>query len=586
MRGWSGKKIVMEKNKKQWVNQFNEIINNIEGNRFSSHDFIGKFCCRFEPVWKQMLARYETNATQKVNAYLARMLSLYEKDLPIQKEAKPENSKNMHASLSRVHWWKKLTIAFFLFFMWKGNLQAENKYYENPLNYFLQQIEGWEWVYMEKPRTEEIKTPYLYVRYQVYDSHPEYRFIIDDYDIGKPKTDINVFDTDGNLVRKLAEWEETYDTQKIWEYLNIMKYEDINSIRNSIADKLKEIPSFQENQIRKEDLDKESFYMGSIKKQTKKNLNIAKNIINQINDQYIRLDIKIPNHSESDYFGWIPNRSNSSSDQNSCDIYCHFDSKMKDSLYTQNYYDAILEGLKKNSFSSFSSFNSEDKDNFGGMILRSYPHQREMLKDTLCKRQMVSDYLSNKYDVKSNETAETCMLIEQKLGLRPTPDPISDEEAKEIRNEIVKKVCDILGLPNDEKYFNLNTDELVKEVKKYHPDWTSYEILEKWSTSLNEAAEEFCKTTLSDFILKNISSYDMKNENAANHYLNFLKDEYKYYVTDVKRLDDTTFQATIEMTPAKTIHKVIIRYFQTKPYKCDVEIEIESNFQTVHSAST
>ena len=127
---------------------------------------------------------------------------------------------------------------------------------------------------------------------------------------------------------------------------------------------------------------------------------------------------------------------------------------------------------------------------------------------------------------------------------------------------------------------------MVKEVKKYHPDWTSYEILEKWSTSLNEAAEEFCKTTLSDFILKNISSYDMKNENAANHYLNFLKDEYKYYVTDVKRLDDTTFQATIEMKTKKTIHKVIIRYFQTKPYKCDVEIEIESNFQTVHSAST
>ena len=604
-------KIVMEKSKKQWVNQFNEIINIIEGNRFSSHDFIGKFCCRFEPEWKQMLARYETNATQKVNAYLARMFSLYEKDLPIQKEAKPENSKNIHASLSRVHWWEKLTMAFFLFFMWKGNMQAEDKYYENPFNYFLQQIKGWEWVYLENPRTEEIKTPYLYVRYQVYDSHPEYRFITDGYDVRKPKTDIYVFDTDGNFVRKLTEWEGTYNTNKIREQATIMTNRNMDSIYDSIADKLKEIPSFQVNQIRKKDSDKESFYMdslitdfvrfitrkedsditrkevsdnelfymGSIKKQTKKNLNIAKNIINQINNQHIRVDIKIPNHSESDYFGWIPNRSSSNSDQNNCDIYCYFDSQIKDSLYTQNYNNAFSEGFEK------VSYISEEKDCFKGMILRSYPHQREMLKDTLCKRQMTYDYLSNKYDVKSNESAETCMLIEQKLGLRPTPAPISvsDEEARKIRSDIVKKACNTLGLPNDEKYLELNTDELVKEVKKYHPDWTTVEIYDRWYASIHEAAEDFTTITMPSLILDNISAFNIKNEKAANHYLDFLKNEYKYYVTDVKRLDDTTFQATIEMTPAKTIHKVIIRYVQTKPYECDVEIE--SNSQMANSAN-
>ena len=577
-------KIVMEKSKKLWVNQFNEIINIIEGNRFSSHDFIGKFCCRFEPEWKQMLARYETNATQKVNAYLARMLSLYEKDLPIQKETMPENSKNMHASLSRVHWWKKLTIVFFLFFMWKGNMQAENKYYENPINYFLQQIEGWEWVYLEKPRTEEIKTPYLFVRYQVYDSHPEYRFIIDGYDIGKPSTDINVFDTDGNFVRKLAEWEGTYNTHKISEQVILLTDNNLNSIRDSIAEKLKEIPSFQENRIRKEDLDKESFYMGSIKKQTKKNLNIAKNIINQINNQYIRVEIKIPNHSESDYFGWIPNRS-SSSGQKNCDIYCHFDPKMKDNLYTQNYNIAFPEAFEKVSYVP----EPEDKNYFYGMILVRYPHKRKMLIDTLCQRQMISDYLSNKYDVKSNETEETCMLIEQKLGLRPTPAPISvsDEEAKKIRSDIAKKACNTMGLPNNEKYLDLDIDELVKEIKKYHPDWTPVEIHERWFASILEASKDFYTTTMPNFILDKISWSSMKKKNeievAANHYLNFLKNEYKYYVTDVKRLDDTTFQATIEMTPAKTIHKVIIRYVQTKPYECDVEIE--SNSQMANSAN-
>ena len=98
----------MKKTKKQWIDQYYEVIANIEEKEFSSHDFIGKFCKLNEKEWKQLLARHETKAIQKVNAYLSRMLSLYASELPVQKMPNCKMDKNMHASSSQVHWWKKI----------------------------------------------------------------------------------------------------------------------------------------------------------------------------------------------------------------------------------------------------------------------------------------------------------------------------------------------------------------------------------------------------------------------------------------------------------------------------------------------
>ena len=90
-----------------WLHQFNEVIDSIKDKQFTSHDFLGKFCKKYEREWKQLLERYEVNAKHKVNAYVARMLSIYVKDLPIRKMKGLKKSKNIHASSSRVHWWEK-----------------------------------------------------------------------------------------------------------------------------------------------------------------------------------------------------------------------------------------------------------------------------------------------------------------------------------------------------------------------------------------------------------------------------------------------------------------------------------------------
>lgn len=100
--------ILMKKSKNEWIDLFLEVKNNIETDVFSSHDFIGKFCNIHESEWKKLLTQYETNAVQKVNSYIGRLLSLYSNDLHIRRKEELKPSKNAHASISRVHFWEKI----------------------------------------------------------------------------------------------------------------------------------------------------------------------------------------------------------------------------------------------------------------------------------------------------------------------------------------------------------------------------------------------------------------------------------------------------------------------------------------------
>lgn len=109
-RGAEGSKkisIVMKKSKDLWLHQFREVLNSINDEQFTSYDFIGKFCKLYESEWKELLNRHAVKAKQKVNAYIARMLSLYAKDIPVRKREGLKPVKNIHASTSRVHWWEK-----------------------------------------------------------------------------------------------------------------------------------------------------------------------------------------------------------------------------------------------------------------------------------------------------------------------------------------------------------------------------------------------------------------------------------------------------------------------------------------------
>jgi hypothetical protein len=87
---------------------FRVVKKEIKEDVFSSHDFIGKFSKIHESEWKKLLTQYETNAVQKVNSYIGRLLSLYSNDLHIRRKEELKPSKNAHASISRVHFWEKI----------------------------------------------------------------------------------------------------------------------------------------------------------------------------------------------------------------------------------------------------------------------------------------------------------------------------------------------------------------------------------------------------------------------------------------------------------------------------------------------
>ena len=249
--------------------------------------------------------------------------------------------------------------------------------------------------------------------------------------------------------------------------------------------------------------------------------------------------------------------------------FCRFDSIYVDSLYNKNLQDCFGDGY------------NED----GGHILSISPllmnnTESDMVKDTLCHRQMVEDYLNNMYDVKTKENAETLMIIEKELGIlndvkeEPAPDSLAFENS-DIYKDAGKILCQTLGLPIDEKYYKMSEAELKKETQKYHPNWLSLEIDNRVKAATQSMAK-YIFTNMLTSAVNSSSDGSTSNKRAAYKYLNFLKDEYKFTVTDIQRIDATTFEATIEIVPRGTIHKIIIHHQQTKPYNCERVIQFVS----------
>lgn len=204
--------------------------------------------------------------------------------------------------------------------------------------------------------------------------------------------------------------------------------------------------------------------------------------------------------------------------------------------------------------------------------------QKDILIDSLCHRQMATDYLNNMYDVKAKEGTETRMLIEKELGIQKDSQVHLDKDYKNAE----KIKCETLGLPVDEKYYNMGELDIMKEIKKYHPQWTYIDIANKYKDAVQRIAIDIAMCALNVGNTSSTSSTSTNstisnvNKKAAYNYINSLIDEYQFIVTDIQRIDATTFEATIEIAPRGTQHKITIHYRQTKPYECEKEIQIVS----------
>lgn len=552
--------VIMRKRKSDWIKQFREILKSIDKQQFSSLDFIGRFRKLYEQEWKQLLERYEIDANRKVNAYIARMLSSYAKDVPVQKMKELKLSKNIHASMSKVHWWKKVTVLL-LFFMTSNIIFAEEY---NQLSTFLQHIKGWEWVYMEKGRTEEIKTPYMSFRYKEYDSHPEYKVVIDAYYYNGMSTIVTIFDTNGNLVRRLTDVDGVYSYDDAKRKSKRIANKELYHIAHGekVTQSLAKLSHFSpyielDERLMEHDYDEcnYEYHLGKGPSKFKKaDIRIVDELNTHIKNQHMQVFI----------------------DTRWSNLYCRFDSVFADSFYNE---------ICKSHFGDGFEVKNNRRVSFDDGVIQSvyFGSKTKMVIDSLCHRQMVADYLNNMYDVKTKENKETLMAIEQELGIKNKKNNVNIDslasENSEVYNDVGKIKCEMMGLPNDEKYYTMGEAEIRKEIQKYHPNWTTLEIGNRYLAAIQRVTEYLASSVIIGSIVSSASEtfVSMNRANrAANNYLKFLKEEYQYVVTDIQRIDATTFEATIEIAPRGTLHKIIIQYRQTKPYEYIRDVQIVS----------
>lgn len=387
-------------------------------------------------------------------------------------------SKNIHASTSRIHWWKKVVTGLFLLFAITSAIWAEEF---NQLSTFLQHIKGWEWVYMEEGHTKQIKTPYYSVTYKEFDSHPEYKIVIwADNRYDGLNTYLTVYDTNGKLIRQLTEVSGWFKSSKVKEESCFINNKDLYHIAHGdkIISSLTKLSSFYPKMPVSDEYLLQNKYnyryaLGRIQKIKKKDTQIIDELNSQIRDQHMQIIV----------------------DNN--DLYCHFDSTYADSLYIKACRNRFSSGFTPGLY--IKSPNNRDKRipiNFGSS------EKKQLIIDSLCHRQMVTDYLNNMYDVKTKENAETLKVIEQALGIQNnTKEHTSDSSASDV---------------------------------------------------------------------------SVSSENAAYEYLSFLRNEYEFIVTNLKRIDAITFEAIIEIAPRGSVHKIIIFYQQKNPYECEKVIQLVS----------
>lgn len=599
------------------LKQFEHVVNEIKKDRFSSHDFIGRYTQLYEREWKSFLNRYETKAAQKTHAYLSRMLSMYVKKNLIRliKETKMNKSKNIHARRSNVTWWQKVATCIILLMSfpimmvaqrtlpfaydeseWKSIDKDLENYERITTNVFNEQLKGWEWTYLEKSTEEQIKTPYLNVTYRKYASHPQYHVPIDCGECRKINVKIEgkneeivvpkaVYDTQGKLLQILYFWpgEMFYDytsassqaTKLAINRINYRASQMVNELRTMVANSSKLSKSL--HVIPDSGLTRSGEFVAckvlwdKDTQQTKKGayLKALNKLIETVNSgeckrQKLFWDTKaasyvkrpVSEHKRPRLL-WGP------------DGYLFFEEpgtsfqKLHDSILKENMYDFIVLSNAKSSISYASV----------------------LYEDSICLLEMIKDYKNNKYDVKNRENAETCRWIEYGLGLRDKPtvqndkkseDGMVEEIGQSLKDETSLLICNMLELPVDEKYLKLDDDELQAEVKKLHPKWTDIEIRQRLRNMKNELSEYSVRKSanLAETIILEAArtvasseSQDNSSEDRALHYLNFLKNEYWYSYTSIKRIDALSFQATIKVEPNNTIYNVIVRYKSDGPYQ-------------------
>lgn len=565
---------------------------------FSSHDFINRIKRQFPTEYDNLVSHTSHHTT---HASIGRLLSMNQAEMHIRKVG-TKRSLTISGSWDTIHTWRRVAILLVLFISFSVKLLAYDDGQDK--KDFIQQVQGWEWLYSELPNVQNVSYPYA-MTYRSYASHPMYRLVdnalySDKGDLKRIsyllryKWDFPVTSSEFEIYNRNIE-DEAKDVEEkcIWEN----KKSDAENIVRTICKKLSAEP-LPENLYASDG--SKIFYT------TKDYAAWYAEKPNEVND-WMRLgnadcplfliarkaslnathtvtspegkDIKVCFELKEKYIEPLVEWT---SRLNSDTTVCTFSFK---AINTLN--DVMAFMVYCRNTQDFQSHNSDiatkvnraKEDVRVAFLFHSGSYsENEMIKDikdSVRIHMMVSDYQHNKYSV-WDEGDKVKQEIEIRLGMRERKKvELSLEQKKQFETDGMKILCRHLGITYTA---GMTKEKIAEAFKKKYANLDQMTQALKIRDAAVAADVELKAKAVNMLQYMKPDTISEETNRKADNYVRQLQDDNNDLIGNIsaiERIDDTNFKIVFTNPKTNNCRSARIRFFSDKPFKYGYKIIIE-----------
>ena len=451
------------------------------------------------------------------------------------------------------------------------NYDEQNVIRQKAINNLYEQLNGWEWLVLEKDdaetRSESYPTKFEYYFFQ---SHPNYRICWNKF-----TQSYSIFNTDGTLnriswlVNGTISFDEmsSYRKQEVLELKKRKYYELINyylaKCEKLFYEKLKPLA---ESKYRIQSIKGGSNEFQIYKNKKNVGLGIARGLLSgRLYDDASSYTSELKLEDE-DFFNWLINNANLDTTFIKINLKVeNLDKKgKKKSIVLQYNITPTEEFIALQSKENNNTFEITDVPYTCDINSWSYVVTNGIVKE--CKKVLLNnliaiDYQSNKYNVQ-NESASVQQEIEMRLGLR---ERLNSQIANNADIVLIKRVCKRMGITYKA---GMSKQQVTAAIKKKNPQLSDYEIGMKMYSILQDETQRMIGEGL---MLSAITSNNSEKE-RANDYIEQLKKDHNddINIVNCSRVDDVTFDIHYSCN-----HVIRVKFYSSKPYECSYNITLQ-----------
>lgn len=422
---------------------------------------------------------------------------------------------------------------------------------------FLQQTEGWEWLFTEKNDYQKVSYP-VETEYRVFENHPDYRvrgrFVYDKTgNLKRVSYLLSTYYEKWNLHNMLVDYNHALDTLIDNELTKEIDYRTTQIVfpkkcklrQNSMYEvfvtsdfqkltKLENLASPNDNPLPQNLF----VIIGQVLKEndkplTQKKLKEVEMAVEQANQDTSVVTLYMVEkgvYARSNH-EWLEGRRN----------------KIFEDLHKK-----AAEYCERNDWQQTNGYQK-----YWGETNSEYRHAEDWLVDAL----LAEDYKNNKYNVKGTQNEDVLMEIEYRLGIKDKKVVVKDKETE--RRETMTAVCEMLGIQYQE---GINILGMSAQLRKLHPTWNEQYIRSQITQATFQVA-------MANGLVE--AGGNKKECPEADKYIAQLRADHKeeYTISNVERMDDVTFKIHFD-TKSTQRYAVIVKYYSDKPYSFNFEKEV------------